>query len=1562
MSEVDFEAYSDDSEIAVIGMAGRFPGAKNLAEFWQNIRDGVESIQIFSRADSELSAIDPAWFDAPGYVPASAILDDVEMFDAGFFEFTPKEAEVTDPQHRIFLECAWEAMENSGYQSEAFDGAIGVYAGSSISTYLFNLYSNPGVIESVGVAQIGIGNNVDYLSTLVSYKLNLKGPSLTIQTACSTSLVAVHVACQALLNGECDLALAGGISIRVPQRAGYQYQEGGILSPDGHCRAFDAKAQGTVFGNGAGIVVLKRLKNAIADGDKIRAVIKGSAINNDGSLKVGFTAPSVQGQTDVVVEALANAGVSADTISYVEAHGTGTALGDPVEIQALTEAFRVTTDRKTYCPIGSLKTNVGHLDAAAGVAGLMKTILALENGAIPPSLHCVEPNPKIDFAGSPFFVNRELREWQKGATPRRAGVSSLGVGGTNAHVIVEEPPEKDASSPSRDWQLLVLSAKTETALEAVTQSTATFLTEHPDINLADVAYTLQVGRKPFNFRRTLVCNSVTDAVKVFESRNRERLLSASVEPRFRPLVFMFPGQASQYSGMAAGLYAGEEFFRDQVNQCARLLSPYIGFDLTQVLFAPGGANGEAENINQTYITQPALFVVEYALAQWLINIGLEPQALIGHSIGEYVAACLAGVMSLEDALQLVVTRGRLIQALESGAMLSMQVPEEEAQRWLNRDLSLAAVNSPDSCVISGPVEAVQELEKSLKEKGVQCRRLHTSHAFHSAMMEDALAPFLEAVKRVNLKAPQIPYLSNVTGTWSDLEVTDPEYWVRHMRRTVRFSDGIRELQKEPSRILLEVGPGQALSGLVRSHKMGPDTPVAISLMRHAQDSGSDVAHLLAALGKLWMAGAEIDWRKLYVHERRCRVQLPTYPFERQHFWIDARPLWDSKPAPNSRIHKKPDLSDWFYVPSWKRSLPPVLPDINTAMPKNTWLVFMDHERIGGQLIELLEQMGQTCVRVLPGDQMSRMGERDFRINPASPSNYETLIAELLQSDLKPERIVHLWTLSAIPGEQSENAPDERLIERGFYSLLFLAQAMAKADFVSPAKLWLVSNQMHNLSGEESIVPEKAMALGPCKVIPQEHTNIRCYSIDVKLPAVESDEESALVGHLIAEFFEANPEPMVAYRREFRWLQSYESVRVEANPHVRLPLRDRGVYLILGGLGRFGLLIAKYLAETRQAKLILTARHAMPPREQWNEIVAHADKQDQTAHRIRKVRELEALGSEVVVVPLDFNEPGHMRVVVEEAVRQFATINGVIHAAGLQEHTPLITASRADCERMFASKVRGLFALEEALYGRDIDFCLMTSSLSPILGGLGFVAYSAANLFMDAFSQHVRQRRHSRWRSINWEAWHRRELTPDSVEASTGRLGAEMAELVMSDNEVIDCFQRALAIEEMPQLVIATGDLELRTNQWIRLESLQEKREEKSSASSPGYSRPKLQNDFVAPRDEVERTIVEVGRSVLGIEEIGIYDNFFEMGGSSLLGVQLMSRLREAFQQQISLRALFERPTVAGLAEVIRDGRPPEENLLEISSLLAEIENLDNDEIQVRLADAIQSAALPQKSS
>ncbi|MCI0726484.1 MAG: amino acid adenylation domain-containing protein [Chloroflexi bacterium] len=877
------------SEIAIIGMVGRFPRAKNLDEFWQNLRNGVECITFFSDEELLTAGVSLAELRNPNYVKAMGVLADIELFDAAFFGFSPREAELMDPQQRIFLECAWEALANAGYDSETYGGRIGVYAGASAFAYLFNnLYSNLHLMDSLGIHQFGIGNLSDFLTTRVSYKLNLKGPSIDVQTACSTSLVAIHLACQSLLNDECDIALAGGISIGLPQEAGYWHEEGSILSPDGHCRAFDARARGFVSGSGVGIVTLKRLADALADGDTIHAVIKGSAINNDGREKVGYTAPSVEGQAAVITKALDVAGVEPDTITYVEAHGTGTVVGDPIEIAALTRAFRPRTRRQTFCAIGSVKTNVGHLDAAAGVAGLIKIVLAFKHKSLPPSLHFEKPNPKIDFANSPFYVNAQLREWVATETPRRAGVSSFGVGGTNAHAVLEEAPPVMTSGPSRPWHLLVLSAKTAKVLETMTTQFIAYCLQHPDANLADVAYTLQVGRPTLSYRRMLVCRDLEEAVNALEARDPKRVFSSLQESRERPVVFMFPGQGAQYVGMGAELYELEPVFREWVDRCAELLTPHLGLDLRAVLYPPEDKAEEAQHrLEQTALAQAALFVIEYALAQLWLGWGVQPRAMIGHSIGEYVAACLAGVFSLEEALALVASRGRLMQSLPGGAMLAVSLPERDVLPLLNENLSIAAVNGPTLCVISGSREVVGALDAQLTSEAVECRRLHTSHAFHSAMMDPIIEPFMVYMSGVRLQPPQIPYVSNVTGAWiTAAEATEPGYWARHLRQPVRFAAGVQTLLAEPGCILLEVGPGQTLATLASQQLDKAAGQVVLSSSRHPRKQESDMAFLLNTAGRLWLAGASVQWSGLYTHERRCRLPLPTYPFERQRYWVE----------------------------------------------------------------------------------------------------------------------------------------------------------------------------------------------------------------------------------------------------------------------------------------------------------------------------------------------------------------------------------------------------------------------------------------------------------------------------------------------------------------------------------------------------------------------------------------------------------------------------------------------------------------------------------------------------
>ena len=882
MSEFEYE-------IAVVGMAGRFPGARNVDEFWRRLCDGDELVSFFSGEELSRRGVDRATLDDAHYVRAEAVLEDVELFDASFFGFTPREAKTLDPQHRVFLEESWTALENAGYDSETYRGRIGVFAGESLNTYfLHNLYPNQKLLESLGASQVMIANDRDYLATQVSFRMNLTGPSLSIQTACSTSLVAVHLACQSLLNRECDMALAGGVSISVPQGLGGHYQEGGIISPDGHCRAFDAKARGTVKGSGAGVVVLKRLADAINDGDTIHAVIKASAINNDGAMKVGYTAPGVEGQASVIEEALALAAIEPETIGYVEAHGTGTALGDPVEIAALTQAFRTGTDANGFCAIGSVKTNIGHLDAAAGVAGLIKTILALKHGQIPPSLHFEEPNPNIDFANSPFFVNTELRTWREERMPRRAGVSSFGIGGTNAHVVLEEAPAASASAaPSGSPQLLVLSARTQDAAAQASINVAAYLDQHPELDLADVAYTLSAGRRAFEHRVALVCRDRADAIATLRTRDRSRVSFGASQYQKRPVAFMFPGQGAQYVGMGRGLYEREPVFRAELDHCADLLRERLGIDLREIIYADDLPPSEAAaRLADTRFAQPALFAVEYALAKLWMAWGVVPRAMIGHSIGEYVAACLAGVFSLEDALRLVAARGEIMQRLPRGAMLAVSLTRDDVEPLLSEQVSLAALNSPSLCVLSGTVDAIDQLERRLTGEGVICRRVHTSHAFHSAMMEPAVDEFAEIVRTVERRPPQIPYLSNVTGTWStDAQAIDPSYWARHLREAVQFSAGIAELLNDPALVLLEVGPGETL-GTLAAQQPGALDRVAVASLRAPKAERSEDEFLLKSAGRLWLAGVEIDWSGFYSTQPRRRVPLPPYPFERRHYWID----------------------------------------------------------------------------------------------------------------------------------------------------------------------------------------------------------------------------------------------------------------------------------------------------------------------------------------------------------------------------------------------------------------------------------------------------------------------------------------------------------------------------------------------------------------------------------------------------------------------------------------------------------------------------------------------------
>ncbi len=890
--------------VAIVGMAGRFPGAHNVEEFWKNQLNGVEAISHFRVEELEVPNAAELAKD-PTYVRARSVLDDVDLFDAEFFGIYPREAELMDPQHRVFLESCWQALEDAGYDPARYAGEIGVYAGCSPATYfLSRVCSNPGFIDKfTGGYQVGnypemLGSSLDFLATRVSYKLNLRGPSFTMLAGCSTSLLAVTQACQSLLTYQCDMALAGGSSITFPQKRGSFYQEGGMISPDGHCRTFDANAQGTVFGGGVAVVLLKRAEDAVRDGDQIYAVIKGFAANNDGAAKVGYTAPSVEGQARVIALAQASAGVTPDTIGYIEAHGTGTPLGDPIELAAATQAFRAHTQAKRFCAIGTAKTNVGHLDVASGATGLIHAAHIVRHGVFPPTLHFQKPNAKFDMENSPFYVNRQRAEWKPDGRPRRAGVSAFGVGGTNAHVVIEQAPEQAAPAPVRGTELLVLSARSQAALENATEHLAKYLENHPLANLEDVAWTLQAGRRAFACRRAVAASDAKEAISALAARDHRR-----VQTRLKPLAnpeisFLFPGQGSQHPNMAREIYESEPVFRDSVNRCSEILKPALGVDLRRLLYPDAAVSDEdRRRVTETILAQPAIFTIEYALAQLWMSWGIRPDNMLGHSIGEFVAACLAGVFSLEDALRLVAMRGQMMQKLPAGGMLSVRLAETEVRKRLNGHLALAAVNSPTLCVVSGPLEALDEFEAQLEKEGAASRRLVTSHAFHSAMMDPIAQPFTSCCAEVKLSAPRIPYVSGVTGTWiTEAEATDATYWSRHFREPVQFSAGVKLLRENANAVLLEVGPGNVLTALARQHSGFAAEQVIVPSLADGYSGENDSLALMNALGALWVAGVQPNWAALYPGVQRQRVSLPTYPFERKRYWIETTA---SVPSPAS---------------------------------------------------------------------------------------------------------------------------------------------------------------------------------------------------------------------------------------------------------------------------------------------------------------------------------------------------------------------------------------------------------------------------------------------------------------------------------------------------------------------------------------------------------------------------------------------------------------------------------------------------------------------------------------
>lgn len=1437
----------NNEPIAVIGMSCRFPGASSVEQFWDNLSNGVESITFFTEAELLAEGVDPSLLANPSYVKARPILTDVDQFDAAFFGYSPREAALLDPQQRLFLECAWESLESSGYDAERYQGTIGVFGGTNISTYLLtSVISNADIMETLDVYQIGLSNDKDTLTTNVSYKLNLRGPSYNVQTFCSTSLVATHLACGSLQSGECDIALAGAVSLQIPTKTGYIVYEGGIESADGHCRAFDAQAQGTLFGDGVGVVALKRLSDALEDGDVIHAVIKGSAINNDGSLKVSFTAPSIVGQSEVVTEALRSANVNPETVTYVEAHGTGTELGDPIEISALTKAYRLHTERRQYCAIGSVKTNVGHLDRAAGMAGLIKAALALRYAKIPPSLHYVSANPEIDFERTPFFVNTQLTPWESNGHPRRAGVNGLGMGGTNAHLILEEPPGRASLKSRRVAQLLLLSARNPSALERMTKNLQHYLQLHQDTSLADIAYTLQVGRKGFECRRMVVCETHVEASTALS----DTPASVVSKQEQRPLAFLFPDSDARLLAFSRELAASEPSYRLQFLRSLEIAKPSLD-DRTYQLLLAAHTPQEVDTTVEPPVGESTALVVQYSLAQFLRQCGLHPQGVLGFGVGRYVAACVAGILELTEALSL---------------------------------LGFSRGSSHD--------ESTREL-----------RTLTQS---------------------LSLREPTIPYLSSVTGKWlSSEEVHDPAYWAYQTSCEEDQQSSLDQLSESNDFAILRVGFAEPTGTAIEQYlaeQSERDRLVQVSLTDCTDAGKLNSRAILRAIGELWLTGVAINWDDFYQQERRCRVELPTYPFQRQRYWIDAP---SSKREPTHQTLegtlqslKKEDFSRWFYRPVWKQSV--ASHAANWAeVASRPWLVFQDDDVVGKELQAALQQSGQTIVSVHKGTSFRRNGPADFTLRPAQAEDYIALFSALRDSEQLPDQIVHLWNASFISPGTTEREAIQGSLQCGFFSVVLIVQNLAKLPIKS-CVVSIVTTQGQDVLGEEVLHPVKATAAGPCRVVPLEFENIQCRTIDIASPPWQS---KIVMRHLIDELCAPTTDCLIALRGNHRWTPIFEPLPIRDQSPI--PIRDNGTYLITGGLGVIGGTVARYFAQHARCNLVLMGRSGLPPRVGWDALCADTTTPERLRRQIDLVRELEGSGARVLVLAANVASEPQMGEVIRETLETFGSLDGVIHAAGVPGTRVIQSKTTQAMQDVLEPKVFGTLVLDRLLRQHTLDFLILFSSIySAPIGAPAQIDYCAANAFLDAYA-HQYGKQHKLTVSLNWGEWqwNEWEYAMDGFDPATRTFLRENRKRVgITFDEGMQAIEQAFS-QGLPQVVISPQDFAqlVKLSRAFTLTELMQ-RAQRSRQGKQRHPRPALATPYVAPNNDQERMVAEVWQEVLGLHKIGIQDSFFELGGNSLVGTELIRRLRVALSNEdIPIHVLYECPNIESMARILQEG-------------------------------------------
>lgn len=1525
----------DNSDIAIIGMAAKFPGADDIEKYWENVSNGIESVHFFSDDELRNLGVDESTIKNDRYIKANAILNDIEYFDADFFGYNPREAEIIDPQQRIFLQTCYTALEHAGYDPESKDNLTGIFAGTSISRYLLlNLYPNKDLISSIGYFQLLTANDKDYLSTRVAYKLGLKGPAITVQTACSTSLVSVHLACKSLLAGDCNMALAGGVSIDT-QRQGYFYTEGSINSPDGHCRAFDSKAQGIVGGSGSGVVVLKRLKDAIKDGDSIYAVIKSSVINNDGSQKVGFLAPSVEGQAEAVFQAINESEIDPESISYIETHGTATQIGDPIEISALTKAYREFTNKKNYCAIGSVKTNIGHLDMAAGIAGLIKTVQSIRYEKIPPSLHFISPNPKIDFINSPFYVNTYLKEWKSSDNlPLRAGVSSFGVGGTNAHIILEQSKytylENDIDSDKNDlsdklnYDAIFISAKTEEALYNHAKNILDFIKYKNNINLADIAYTLKEGRHQFKYKFFCIVDSIDKLIEkltrfISEAENNTTNVSNYVISGNKKAknVFLFSGLGTQFFKAGYQIYKNNSIFKNEVDKCAEVIKKETGFDILNYLF-----NDESEEyINKPYIMQPVVFLIEYAMSKLLISMGVKPCALIGHSIGEYAAACISEIISLEDALSIICLRGKLFEKI-NGAMLAVSINKDKVLKYLDKNVYLSAINSDNLCLLSCTDDYFEELKLKLKNDRIAFTVLNIPHSTHCEMVSQIENEFLNKLKQIKFNEPKIPIISNITGEYINSEMSNPDYWITQMKNTVRFSDSLNTLKNDDNLVFIETGSGNSLTSLIRKNSsIFSNDIVLINTISIKQNSNNEYSYFLNSIATLWSNNVSLTFQR---KNGIKRIALPTYPFEKKKYWIEA-PKNNNNNQEEIFYIKKENKDNWYYINTWKRST-----KISDNFELNKDINYMiydattDNKNIFDNVENYFNLNNKNIIKVKSDNKYENINNNDFYIRGTIKEDYISLFDKLKEINQLPDKIIY-FVDNEYQSELEDYNRDQKL-HKYFIEPVYFTQAIAEV-INKEIEIIIITSNINKIIGNEDINTEKSLLKGLISVANQEYKNISYKLIDI--------DSKTNIKYILSEILlkpdnknNDNYQSDISYRNNYRWNQSIEKVTLNKNNTNYL--KHKGVYIITGGFGGIALVIAELLLKKYNAKVILLVR---------KNII-------ESNHLIKeKIEYLKAINNQVYVYESDISEYESMYKLFTQIKDEFTQINGVIHTAGKEGSGLIQNITFEKSLEVLKPKVYGTEILYKLGNKFDIDFLFLFSSLNSILGGVGNSDYCSANSFIDAFSEKVNDEvdKLSKMKviSVNWGSWQQTGMAQKMIDKykNTNQLFKSFYEEVSKEgilpDEGIEIFENIMQ-SDLTNIFISPVNLNSLKNRYDKLNLYNSKNiiKELSKKISKNnlYSRPNLDTEYISPTTETEITITEIWKEFLGIEKIGINDNFFELGGYSLLSAGIKIALEEKLGFELPMSILLNSTTIKQTANNIHEFKNNNDNSSNIVAL------------------------------